>query len=623
MANRLTKAPTAIYIAEVAAIPPVPAFCVTETVVTGYTREPQKGGVANYVPNRTASKRYGTDGNGNIWVIETQSGGAASSLGSVLTPRTQDIVTCYPAVAGRPAVPARTDYSANAGWTGGARSRLPIPTFGEFSATMLATVVATQLGFARRPYNHVYSDMSHSLVARAGTWTVVEQGVTKVTGPLPAQARITLRRVGSRVTYLANGEELYQSQVPLAGEVFGAALMYSLADGVDAPSVTPLGQMISFYGTTPRWQMLAADAPVAGVRGEIPGLVLTAQLSPIYGVSQFSGTMPRIALLATDRPVIVARGTIPAPRLRASLGFLERVPNQLLALVPPPVVGMNLRSGGLLTVKAALPNLPGLVSDRSVSLVSSSLNIGAVLFTAEPYMAPGEIDGMDLVIAADSSQLDAALILVAIDTLGVSSTASLTLVLELSTLDALRVADASSFGQLVEMLAMDKLAVFSSASTARHQAIQYAVNAITGAPTTYEGFDFSRFATVDGVTYGVRPDGLYRIGGTTDNGELISALIDFGTSDFADAHVKRVETAYLGIRTDGQTYLRVRADVGGDKIYRLRGEGNVRRSMLAKGLAARNWSVTLEVVDASYAEVDSLELLVGATQRRGFGTRTR
>jgi hypothetical protein len=85
--------------------------------------------------------------------------------------------------------------------------------------------------------------------------------------------------------------------------------------------------------------------------------------------------------------------------------------------------------------------------------------------------------------------------------------------------------------------------------------------------------------------------------------------------------VKRLDTAYLGVRTDGQVFVRVVADDGRERIYRAAGQANVRRSNLGKGVAGRYWNLKLELVDASFCEVDSIELSVGATIRRGFGLR--
>lgn len=640
MANRLSKTPTAVYVAEVTPIPARPAFCVTQAVLTGYTGGTPASttpGQMVYAPSQPVGNYGGALTEGS-WVFipdniqgggETQSGGVRGGAltgqkrSSVLNPRYQNVTTCYPGFPGRPGSPARVDYQANTGWNAGARSVNPVPTFGEFSGVVPNTVVATQLGLARRTFDHTYAAMTHSLVLRQGEWSVVERGITKAKGVMPIAPKVAVRREAQAVTYWINDNQVYSSDVPVAGETFGAALLYSLADAVDSPAIIPLAQIIRFSGQAPHWRALIADRPVAGVNAETPPFVLFAQLSRVRGVSQFSAETPAAVGLASDRPLALVQGRTPRVRLRASLGFAERIPTQMLAVLPPPVVSINLRSGGIATVKAQAPATRGLVSDRAVAYVKASAPLTAILLAGAPYMPAREYDGMDTLIAADSAQTDVALLMLAYDSLAAGASATLSLVLELSTTDAVRVASASTFGQLVELLAMDTVAVFSSTSSARHQAIQYAVNAISGAPTSYVGFDFSSFATVGGVTYGMRADGLYRIGDSLDNGETIDALIDFGTSDFGSAQVKRMEAAYLGLRTDGQCYLRVRADAGAERVYRVRGGDNVRKSMLAKGLAARSWSLALEVADASFAEVDSLELLVGATQRRGSGYRTR
>jgi hypothetical protein len=238
-------------------------------------------------------------------------------------------------------------------------------------------------------------------------------------------------------------------------------------------------------------------------------------------------------------------------------------------------------------------------------------------------MPSGEIDGFDGLVSADDAQLETALLLLAIDSLDVaSSAAELIVVLELTALDELSLGDQATFGQIVELLAREQIMVNSSAFAAQRQALQYAVNAASGALTTYQGFDFQGYTTGRDATYAWKADGLYRIGAGTDNGELVSALLDFGTTDYGNSQIKRSDMAYIGVRTDGQCFLRVQADAGPDRIYRVQGESNVRRAQLAKGVAGRYWSVKLELTDVSFAEVDAIELAIGTTQRRGFGARS-
>jgi len=188
----------------------------------------------------------------------------------------------------------------------------------------------------------------------------------------------------------------------------------------------------------------------------------------------------------------------------------------------------------------------------------------------EPYLPADEADGSDAMFLTDTAALESALVLVAHETLEIDAgAATLTIILDLAVSDGIAVSESASIGSIVELIAREELAVANTMTAARSQALQYAVNYLTGALVTYRQFDFDGFARSARSTYAWKKDGLYKVGGATDDGDLIEALIDYSTTDFDDAHVKRVSTAYLGVRTDGQCYLRVTADEGRTRVYKV------------------------------------------------------
>jgi hypothetical protein len=211
------------------------------------------------------------------------------------------------------------------------------------------------------------------------------------------------------------------------------------------------------------------------------------------------------------------------------------------------------------------------------------------------------------------------MLLVAMDSLDAGSTADLVIVLELSGLDGLGFSDSTSLGSIVEILAMQQISIMGHAGAARRQALQYAVNYMTGALTTYQDFDFIGFTQHEGDAYAWRKDGLYRLG--VDGQESMQLLADFGATDYAEARLKRAAMGFVGVRTDGECYLRITADDEVERVYKLVGNGNQKRASLAKGVESRYWNVRLELTDASFATVDNIELEVGVTQRRSFTRR--
>lgn len=618
MANRLQKTPLAVYTPAVRAVAARPAYC---------TQAPAYGGVAGLGATFTGGNSGGslTTEAAIREALKAGYAGYSVPVYSPSRPRYTSKQVCYPAVQPVAAVPSRTDYVSGSGWNAGARSIDPIPEGGFFRATLAVSPIATMVGVTRREFVLDYAAMPAAIVVRPSGYTIVERGISVTAElPFPPGGVVELQRLASgRIAFLVAGEEVYVSTTSVLGEAYAGAMLYSLQDTIDSPELGLLSEPAQFSASTPSLVALVADAPVSVISASLPSLRLDALLVEVQGAIRFSATMPRVASLTADRPLVMVDAELPAPTLVATLGRTEASTSGILALIPPPRLDALLMSGGTCSVDVEVPRIATLVSDRHLAMVRGVAPIRVAMMVGEPYLEPGFIDASDAVVAVDRATLDTVLVLVALDSLDVSGSAELTFVLELSALAPLGLSDSVTFGQLVELLAIERVAITSDAAAAQRQALQYAVNALTGAPTTYDGFDFLSFATVDGVTYGVRADGLYQIGDSIGADELISALVDFGTSDFSDAHVKRMETAYLGLRTDGQAFLRVRADVGTERVYRVLGQNNVRRSSLGKGIAGRSWTLKLELVDASFAEVDSLELAVGATQRRGFGSRTR
>lgn len=631
MARRLRKVPITVYVPAVYPQAGRAAYCETTRRLVGYT---SPGGVTP----------VGNTGGGQLvytppdplnplspgtWGLVPNLGpfGTPTSVGvprdSVLRPRYVYTETCYTEIPAREGAPARVTTNSGTGWNAGAISFRPVPAFGYVRGRMLPTLVATQFGLADVYFNYSYGYMPHSFVCRLGEWAVVESGVTKANGALPDRALLEIQRRGGIVAYRVNGSDVHTSEVPSSGTVYAASLLYSIGDGVDDAAIGTLGQTIRFSDQTPSARFVGSDvADFASMVGAAPSIVLEATAEPVFGVLRFFGALPIARAIGSDRHVVTMRAAAPAYRLRSEASKPERQLTQMVAVLPPLAMQALVQSGTSTRLSADLPKPLFVGADiGDLAIMRGEAPLSLLLTAYEPYMPAGEIDGMDSLVAFDVSSLESALVLVAMDSLELGSSAELLIITQLVGMDSLRFADTASLGQLVEMLAIERVAINSSTATAKKEAIQYAVNIATGALSVYQGFDFQGFAHVGQDTYGWKPDGLYRIGAELDDGELIQALVDFGTSDFGSSFVKRAEYAYLGVRTDGQCYLRVVMDEGTERVYRVRGNDNMRRAQMARGVSGRQLSLQLEVADASFVEVDCLELVIGATQRRGFGAR--
>ncbi len=186
--------------------------------------------------------------------------------------------------------------------------------------------------------------------------------------------------------------------------------------------------------------------------------------------------------------------------------------------------------------------------------------------------------------------------------------------LSATTVDALLFMDAYARSLTLDA-AIGSSVTVSSANGVTNAAVQYAVNVVTGALSEYAGFDFSAMAGAAGATFGAKAGGVYRIRGGDDDGAPVPIHIDFGSTDFAERVAKALEAVYIGATTDGTMYIQVNADTRSD-LYRVVHRQPISRALTRKGVASRKWGVELFVEDATAFELDTIELLVGATSRR-------
>lgn len=154
--------------------------------------------------------------------------------------------------------------------------------------------------------------------------------------------------------------------------------------------------------------------------------------------------------------------------------------------------------------------------------------------------------------------------------------------------------------------------------------VGYAVNTRNAAVSQYQNFPFNSFALVGGKAYGAGPAGIYRLGGDTDDGDPIQALLRTGVVNFEE--LVHVPNAWIGLTSDGQMILKtVTMDKGRKKEnwYRMkeRPQGAPVESRFdpAKGLASTYWQWELENVDGAYFELDMLKVWPVRIGRRYSG----
>jgi len=528
--------------------------------------------------------------------------------------RTDCTTTNYPATPYVPPQPQLVISRGDNKWDGGARGIEP--QLGDLKFTFyvprtpLGVICGLSNGDKVRSFDHV----AYGFFAQKDQpLRILERGKVVVALPtvdVAARPLLAVTRTGDTVSYEVGGAVVHTSTVKTRDVLYAEATLYNVVDFVDDPVFAPLPNG-GVRGRVPPPIGTIHQVGYAGVAGLIPLPALSALSVGRYGVS---GRVPAPTPTIFDAPYAVLGGAAPAPTLAAAgLGELVGVVGGG-GRTPSVSVAMRVLEGHLATVEAQTPTPLGLISSGPLAVVRGFVPPPDSMGSFAVIDTPTSVVASDHLVLGDFVVLDYPLMLATLDGVGVSDTLELTLVAEASVLEALDLQDSVTMSGTLFAALMESLHVETDASSSRRTAAEYAVNAVSGALSEYRDFGFTQYARVGQELWGCKPDGLYKLGGDT----ATEALVDFGTLDLGDQHQKRVFTAYVGIRTDGQVFLRVTTD-GVERVYRATGSSDVRKVSLARGVSARQWSMQLQVVDATFATLDSLEFAVETRQRRVRG----
>lgn len=148
------------------------------------------------------------------------------------------------------------------------------------------------------------------------------------------------------------------------------------------------------------------------------------------------------------------------------------------------------------------------------------------------------------------------------------------------------------------------------------------LNLTTQAPYFYDHFAFTGFASQGGRQFAVGPDGLYELGGDTDDEQPIEARIETGMNTLGSALLKTVDAAYLGYTaTADLTLTAITGHPEGESMqnYTLAETADATTSArikLGKGIKARYWQFALANRAGGDFTLETLEVLPVVLGRR-------
>lgn len=650
MANRLVKAPSRRIVGGSPAVPAIPERRIVQTIPPTPKSDTWTVGVPVLKDNG--------DWTGHLdyrLVKPDNRNGSNVFFGAGGAPRTEIII-----IPGRPAIPATPGYevvTGRAGWDGGARSIAPVPVNKRFTGAVAPGLIGVIFGLAQDSAQRAIPWIEYGIrIDKDNGASIVERGVTVATMPeiLATEAHtVELRRLANGVQYLIDEEIVHATRRQDDRVLYGAALLYSEADAIDSPSIANFQFGGGLAGELPAMQGgLYAVANFSDLLGRVPTPQATMSgewVRPVLG-GDFSASIPVPVAQINGRNAATARrligritATVRPPQLVADSIRDQGVSYSALGGFLPAANGrLNGLSGGIGGIAATLPKPVALMVRRAngegygaldgrwpstgygcnMTALSAADEAAFILRPAEP------------VLALDRYGLDHPVLLLLAETVEVGCEIDLQLFADEEWFELLTASTGYAVaGELTELLASTVMAMTTQRGTLDNApdggagtpimpinpaALGYAVNIVSGALHECTDLNFSHMVRVGGQVWAAGTEGLYRL--RDDAGE-ISALLDLGDSDYGTQKRKHSGPVFVGIRTDGQVYLRVITELG-EHVYRGIPCGDVHRFNLGRGLSSRRWTMQLEIAEASFAQIDSLEIEVATSSRR-VGSRQR
>ena len=525
------------------------------------------------------------------------------------------------------------------GWNGGARSIDYLAGDGYFEFTMTAVPRKVIVGLAKAdidPTSTQFNDATHAFYVRTDNPTsrirVRESGVKPTPTPswpttkAKTQPRYRIQRRNGVVKYLLidpdTGAKLwsYTSKKKSDGPAYLDAAFYRSGSYVEDPV------MITPTDNPDEWNEAIAATTDGEISGEISfaGLLTDMDLKIISGEISFGCTL--------EGPQNFIQGSI-----MFTGQLLEELQNRITGTISlsgsatmdteegpddySDFFGAVLFTGSMglqyITPMAVTGSISvsGLLSDDELNRVMGEISLSGQL--GIPMTPANVFEWFSDLSMVTTFVPDPVWSVEFVSTLNGDIDISAGVLWEAGLDAALSVGDSYSFAAVLAAILQSGATFTGMAETYDLPDVQYAVNLSTGAMTTYRNFGFTSFATIDGVTYASRPDGVYRLRAGDDDGMQRDFVIDFGETDFGRAQAKAVDSVYFGLSTDGeQAFAKIVDDAGAEYVYRVTQYAPTARALVGRGLVSRRWGLRLEITDATELELDNIEFSVAVHGRR-------
>ena len=674
MANRLIKIATLTY---TPGKPGVPAQPGRWEPYEYYPEIRPKKGEQSLMDNayQSAMRIYGSSF-GNYALDSRSSNGriqqaAASSLGMILEALVGTGPTAggglsagaFPQIGyvyvkgtpGIPEVPAKVVSNPQSGWNGGGRSIRRIRKDGRVRFSIGPRSIGVLIGLSGPNDSQTFSEATHAFYLNNGQLSIVESGVTVATVPgidLADRPTFSITRINGVVTYTV-GSFSRTSAKQSKGDVYLDALLYTADDYVENPVLNELqsGRAEDYFeleGFIDPRARASGDFVLDGrAAGRINGIAKAAASSYLrmpgtaVGATQNAGRT--IELMQLECVVLApeSRSIMYAPRPRMissemtySRSAAQHGGYQMQSVGGEPEIAVasslaqrgpgSMRSRGITGVVGnsqakhrggSAYTLDSLLTLAGAWGKSTAVNGGRYLTITgtDPY-SPQELVINEALLLADTQDIGNWQNLDTDETLLLWVDADCFITVEAEAAELLIISDSVSALFDIELAISEALCLSDSGTTRADGGLQVAVNMATSASSFYQGFDYLAIRSLDSASYGVKPDGIYRLG--VGLGATMDAEIDFGATELSRS-AGRLQAIFIGASADGEAYVKLTPDDGIEHTYRVVQRQPIMRADPGRGLSGRKWRLRLQLSEVTAAEVDMVQFVAAGSTRRG------
>jgi len=663
MANRLERVPELTVIPGIPAQPAEPERCVsvqvgtrlvakqvTETTLRSptystYTRIEPVGVDGITVPDYTETQRQYTQPAGARFSSEADTRTYTTYVSEPIYEQRCTGPTPY-----IPGTPTVVNDDSGPDWLSYARSQPVVPASGGFTMDLVGPAMVglsepvLDGGYSLGVIDYgIYYDGSAVFSVIAG---VVGTSLGAYSGTLAVQLDRQLGKYRASI----GGTEVHSANLPQTTDATLVAFMETAEAYVDNPEkITYELQQGSVEGRLPL-TALAAPALAVTPTGTLPqsaygGALVNGRLDALVegrfalthatlpNVTTFitqGGTLGQTAtitgtadggqvrgaamtMLASDAPYASVKLVVTKQRLTASsTGGAGNVSLTRVTLSPSRMqLQAYMVTGGVIRAELEAPALSMVASEGPFAQITGAVP-GAIM-TA--YMTAGEALAVayteQVAVFERAIPTRVAVLAVTLGDLAVSDSVTVSLAMTEQLDSAISLSDECTLTRALQVLVDSQVRIEGSARAPDQVDTQYLVTALSGALSRSTGMQFNQFVYTNGRTYGVKPDGLYLVGPGRSE---VDAEVDFGATSFGSSRMKNIETAFIGMTTDGTVYFVAEND-GQEKVYRVVQREPTMKVKTGRGVTGRTWNLKLKVVDATAVEIEDLEVVVGATRR--------